>query len=157
LKKTLSSRIILTGKIDAFFCRSFRPEENMPKKILIVDDDPDVRLFLSTLLKDNGFDTVEASDGRAGLEKALSEAPSLILLDLMMPRKSGIAMLSEMRSSDSLRAIPVILVTGISGETGTDLKGFLSRGDFLPAGVIEKPVDSEELIRTVKEALGKGD
>lgn len=129
----------------------------MPKKILIVDDDPDVRLFLSTLLRDNGYDTVEASDGRAGLEKAASEAPALILLDLMMPRKSGIAMLSDLRSSDSLRDIPVILVTGISGETGMDLKGFLSRGDFVPAGVIEKPVESEELVRTVRETLGKGD
>lgn len=125
----------------------------MAKKILIVDDDPDVRLFLSTLLRDNGFETLEAPDGRAGLEMAISQAPALILLDLMMPRKSGIAMLSDLGRSERLRDIPVILVTGVAGETGMDLKGFLSKGDFMPAGIIEKPVEPDELINSVREAM----
>ena len=67
----------------------------MPKKILIVDDDPDVVLFLSTMLKDHGVGTIDAHDGQEGLEKAKAELPDLILLDLMMPKKSGISLLSE--------------------------------------------------------------
>ncbi len=125
----------------------------MPKKILIVDDDPDVRLFLSTLLRDTGFEPLEAADGLEGLELAASGNPSVILLDLMMPRKSGIAMLSDLNNNERLRRIPVIMVTGVTGETGIDLNAFLARGAFVPAGIIEKPVDPDVLIRTVKKAL----
>jgi len=125
----------------------------MPKKILIVDDDPDVRLFLSTLLKDNGFEPLEAANGIEGLELAELQGPCLILLDLMMPRKSGIAMLADLCSNERLRRIPVIMVTGVTGETGIDLNAFLARGAFVPAGIIEKPIDPDLLIRTVKKAL----
>ena len=59
----------------------------MPNKILIVDDDPDAVLFLSTVLKYHGYETIEAPDGQKGLETAKSENPDLILLDLMMPHK----------------------------------------------------------------------
>lgn len=125
----------------------------MPKKILIVDDDPDVRLFLSTLLQDNGFEPLEAANGIEGLELAQLQGPCLILLDLMMPRKSGIAMLSDLNKSETLRRIPVIMVTGVTGETGIDLNAFLARGAFVPAGIIEKPIDPDLLIRIVKKAL----
>ena len=98
----------------------------MPKNILIVDDDPDVVLFLSTVLKDHGYITVDASNGREGLERAKSDHPDLILLDLMMPQKSGIALLSDLRKDDALKEIPVIMVTGVSGETGIDVAGEVS-------------------------------
>ncbi|RJR26726.1 MAG: response regulator [Desulfobacteraceae bacterium] len=127
----------------------------MPKKILIVDDDPDVRLFLSTLINDHGFIALEAVDGHAGIETAKAEKPSLILLDLMMPKKSGIAMLADLKKEEALRNIPVIMVTGVTGETGMDLKGFFAKGSFLPAGILEKPIDPETLIEEVKKALGE--
>jgi two-component system cell cycle response regulator DivK len=69
----------------------------MPKKILIVDDDPDVILFLSTLLEDHGYQTITASNGRDGLRRTRSDCPDLILLDLMMPQKSGISLLSDLK------------------------------------------------------------
>jgi CheY-like chemotaxis protein len=133
----------------------------MPKKILIVDDDPDVVLFLSTVLKDNGYITVDAFNGQEGLERARSDHPDLILLDLMMPKKSGIALLSDLKRDDALKEIPVIMVTGVSGETGIDLDAFFKKGtagdpkrDALkPEGYIEKPVDPQKLLKLVKNVL----
>ena len=132
-----------------------------PKKILIVDDDADVVLFLSTVLKDHGYDTIEARNGLEGLEKARSDHPDLILLDLMMPHKSGIALLSDLNKDDKLKEIPVIMVTGVSGETGIDLESFFKRGAtgdpernaLKPEGYIEKPVDPQKLLKLVKKAL----
>ena len=133
----------------------------MPEKILIVDDDPDVVLFLSTVLKDNGYMTGYASNGREGLERAKSDHPDLILLDLMMPQKSGIALLSDLKKDDALKAIPVIMVTGVSGETGIDLEAFFKKGGtgdpeqntLKPEGYIEKPVDPQKLLKMIKEVL----
>ena len=133
----------------------------MPKNILIVDDDPDVILFLSTVLKDHGYITVDASNGREGLERAKSDHPDLILLDLMMPKKSGIALLSDLKKDDALKEIPVIMVTGVSSETGIDLEAFFKKGAtgdpernaLKPEGYIEKPVDPQKLLKLVKKAL----
>ena len=133
----------------------------MPKKILIIDDDPDVVLFLSTMLKDQGYGTVDARNGQEGIEKAKEELPDLILLDLMMPQKSGISLLSDLKKDADLKKIPVIMVTGVSGETGIDLESFFQRsstvgendGEMRPQGLIEKPVDPEKLLRLVKKAL----
>ncbi len=135
----------------------------MAKKILIVDDDPDVVLFLSTVLQDNGYATVEASDGRDGLQKARDELPQLILLDLMMPHKSGIALLSELKEDDRLKAIPVIMVTGVTGETGIDFESFLAArpreaspdGPPRPDGYLEKPVAPERLLALVERIVGQ--
>ncbi len=134
----------------------------MSKKILVVDDDADVLLFLSTLLQDHGYLTVEATDGQEGLEKASSEKPDLILLDLMMPHKSGIALLSDFSEDDRLREIPVIMVTGVTGETGISAGSFFKASDspdgnqhrLRPAGFVEKPIDSEELLKLIREVLG---
>ena len=133
----------------------------MPNKILIVDDDPDVILFLSTVLKDNGYIPYDASNGREGLEKARSDHPDLILLDLMMPVKSGIALLSDLKKDDALKEIPVIMVTGVSGETGIDLEAFFKKGAvgdpdrnaLKPEGYIEKPVDPQKLLKMIKDVL----
>jgi len=133
----------------------------MPYKILIVDDDPDAVLFLSTVLQDHGYETMDAPNGREGLEKAKSANPDLILLDLMMPEKSGISLLTDLKKDDTLKKIPIIMVTGVSGETGIDLESFFRRGnkgdpdrDILrPDGFIEKPVDPERLLALVKGML----
>ena len=133
----------------------------MPKKILIVDDDPDVVLFLSTALEDHGYSTIEARNGLEGLEKAKSKHPDLILLDLMMPHKSGIALLSDLKKDDALKEIPVIMVTGVSGETGIDLEAFFKKGAtgdpernvLKPEGYIEKPVDPQKLLNMIQEVL----
>lgn len=133
----------------------------MAKKILIVDDDPDVVLFISTVLGDHGYLTIDASNGQKGLEKARSDHPDLILLDLMMPQKSGISLLSDLKKDANLKDTPVIMVTGVSGETGIDLESFFGRRTTAgqgyapprPQGFIEKPVAPDELLRLVKKVL----
>ena len=135
----------------------------MAERILIVDDDPDVILFLTNVLQDHGYDTLDASNGQEGLELVKVEKPDLVLLDLMMPQKSGISLLSEIKRDEKLKRIPVIMVTGVAGETGIDLETFLKRGSgkgagnkpLNPEGYIEKPVDPDQLIKLIKELLEK--
>ncbi len=134
---------------------------NISKKILIVDDDPDIVLFLSTLLQDNGFSTIDAPNGQIGLEKVKSENPDLVLLDLMMPQKSGISMLEDLKKDNNLKMIPVIMVTGVSAETGIDLRSFFDRslngdkdgGLLRHEGFLEKPLDPQKVIRMLKKVL----
>jgi len=133
----------------------------MASRILIVDDDPDVTLFLSTLLRDNGYATDEARNGVEALERMQKVRPNLILLDLMMPQKSGIALLSDLQEEEALRNIPIIMVTGVAGETGIDLEAFLKRSEASsdapgPPRIteyLEKPVDPDRLLQCVREIL----
>ena len=135
---------------------------NVAKKILIVDDDEDVILVLSTVLQDKGYEAVHAMDGRRGLEVAKAESPELILLDLMMPQKSGISLLADLKKDAKLKKIPVIMITGVSGETGIDLESFFRKDDKTdletipprPDGYLEKPIDAVELVRLIEEFLG---
>ena len=84
----------------------------MSVSVLVVEDDPSVRGLLQTLLSAEGYEVATASDGLAGLVKATSSHPSLVLLDLMMPDLGGVRVLEEMRDDPELQDIPVIVVTG---------------------------------------------
>lgn len=130
----------------------------MPKKILIIDDEPDVLLFLGTLLKKNGYEVCEACDGVQGMKKLIEEQPDLVCLDLLMPEKTGIKMYREMRKDEHLKEIPVIMVTGIEAVDPWDFKGFKKfiheRSIPGPQGYIEKPIDKEQFIKAVREVLG---
>jgi DNA-binding response OmpR family regulator len=141
----------------------------MPKKILIVDDEPDTVTYISTVLEENGYTSIGAKDGVEGLELARKEKPDLVLLDLMMPKKSGISMFQEMRKDSSMSNIPVVVVTGVSEVTGVDFRNFMYKQPLrdekkfvettgltkytIPDGYIEKPFDPAELVKAVKEAL----
>jgi len=134
----------------------------MPKKILIIDDDPDVILFLETILTDNGYETYQANNGQEGLEVLKETRPDLILLDLMMPVKSGLGFFRDIKRTDEFKDIPVIMVTGVAGETGIDLEQFFKRGvkqregmELRPDGYIEKPIDPDRLIEMIKEIIGQ--
>jgi CheY-like chemotaxis protein len=143
----------------------------MSKKILIVDDEADQRTFLATVLEENGYASVGAKDGVEGLELLRKEKPDAVLLDLMMPKKSGISMFQEMRSDPDLSNIPVVVVTGVSEVTGVDFRNFMFKQPLkdekkfiettgltkytIPDGYVEKPVDPDELIKVIKEALEK--
>lgn len=129
----------------------------MSKKILIIDDEPDVLTFLGTLLRKNGYDVVEAADGVEGMKKVLEENPDLVCLDLLMPEKTGIKMYHEMRKDDSLKSVPVIMVTGfMTPKVGRmDFKKFIhERSIPAPEGYIEKPIDKDRFLAAVKEAVG---
>lgn len=130
----------------------------MPKKILIIDDEQDVLLFLGTLLRKNGYDVCEACDGVQGMKKVIEEKPDLVCLDLIMPEKTGIKMYREMRKDDQLKSVPVIMVTGIESVDRWDFKDFKTfireRSLPRPNGYIEKPIDKEQFLKAVKEVLG---
>jgi CheY-like chemotaxis protein len=142
---------------------------NMGKKILIVDDEADQRTFLSTVLEENRYASIGAKNGVEGLELLRQEKPDLVLLDLMMPKKSGISMFQELRSDPNLSHIPVIVVTGVSEVTGVDFRNFMFKQPLrdekkfvettgltkytIPDGYIEKPIDPDELIKIIKDVL----
>ena len=141
-------------------------EGSMPKKILIVDDEPDAISFVGSVLEDNGYDYVSADNGAEGLELAPKEKPALILLDLIMPEKSGILMFQELKKDPELSNIPVIVVSGASEVTGVDFRNFMFKQPLRkkkevdtsgetkftePNAFVEKPVDPDELIKVIKE------
>jgi len=127
------------------------------KKILILDDEPNVVAYLETLLQDNGYDTVSAGDGREGMEKARSEKPDLITLDISMPEESGIRFYRELKQDPDLAGIPVVIVTGVTGYGGKpeDFQKFISsRGKVPPPeGFVPKPIDRDELLKGVTSLL----
>jgi CheY-like chemotaxis protein len=137
------------------------------KKILIIDDDPDTLTYLSTVLQDHHYETITASDGDEGLKKLQEIVPDLILLDLMMPKKSGVKFLNEIKLNEALKHIPIIVESGASNVTGVDMKNYIENSPFrdrkdrrlgthidtTPQAYIEKPIDPKELIDTVKKFI----
>ena len=119
------------------------------KTILVVDDEPDVRTFLSTLFEDNGYATVMAQDGNEGLSKVKEKAPDLVTLDITMPNKSGVRFYREMKESAEWRKVPIIIVTGVSG----DFRTFISTRKQVPPpeGYLSKPIDKTEILNLVKK------
>lgn len=119
------------------------------KKILVVDDEPDMVTWITTIFEDNGYDTISASDGIEGFEKAKSEKPDLITLDISMDKESGLKALRHLQESEDTENIPIIIITGVS----VDLKRFIERNSKLkfPEAFLEKPIDKDELLNTVKK------
>lgn len=129
----------------------------MSKKILVIDDEPDMLTFLCTLLEDNGYVTCTATDGEEGMQKVKSEKPDLISLDLLMPNKTGIKMYRELRKDEATKGIPVVMVTGFGqGDVPSmDFKKWIhERAIKAPEAYIEKPVNAAELLDAIKKALG---
>jgi len=129
----------------------------MAKKILIIDDEPDMVTFLCTLLEDNGYETVTAVDGEEGLLKCKTDKPDLISLDLLMPNKTGIKMFRELRKDDEIKNIPVIMVTGFGKDDvpSMDFKEWIQKRAIRPPeAYIEKPVDKDVLLNAIKKAIG---
>ncbi|MBM4332881.1 MAG: response regulator [Deltaproteobacteria bacterium] len=121
------------------------------KKILIVDDEQDIQTYLSTLLEDNGYDTLLANDGEEALKQVEVSLPDLITLDISMPEKSGIKFYRDMKAEDRLKHIPIIIVTGIS----EDFKKFISTRQQVPPpeGYLSKPIDKEEILTLVRKFI----
>ena len=117
------------------------------KKILIVDDEEDIRLYLSTLLGDQGYETVLAKDGGEAWKQVEANSPDLITLDISMPEKSGIKFYREMKADERWKKIPVIIVTGVS----EDMRKFLSSRHQIPPpdGYVPKPIQQEEILALI--------
>lgn len=127
------------------------------KTILVVDDEPDVRRYLATVLEDAGFKVQTASDGEEALAMIQASPPDFISLDLLMPRKSGHRLLYELRKDKKLSRIPVLIVTAHArDELGrSDLQDLLDSSVMSGPGVyLEKPVDPVGYVRNIQRALG---
>jgi CheY-like chemotaxis protein len=127
------------------------------KTILFVDDELDMRIFLSTVLKTGGFEAVAARNAVEGLQKAREVHPDLIIMDVMMPIAGGVTLFQEVRQDQGLRGIPVIMLTGVSEKAfAHHLKMVnLPREDALtpPEAYMEKPLIPEKLLAKIRELL----
>jgi DNA-binding response OmpR family regulator len=121
----------------------------MPKNvILIVDDDPKSRKLLNTILKVEGYTTIEAINGKQGFELAKAQKPSLILMDIMMPVMDGLTALSLLRNDKATSAIPVTMLTSVGHELNRILSIDLGAVEY-----ITKPVDRIELLNTIRRLM----
>jgi twitching motility two-component system response regulator PilH len=130
----------------------------MTKKVLNVEDDPDIRTFVSTVVEENGYIPILAKDGEEGMRKVKEEAPDLIILDILMPKESGIKMYHELKTDPELKNIPVVMLSGVSKRTflrsQAALSEFGNEDVPEPQAYLEKPVEPEELAQNLKEILG---
>ncbi|RLE21638.1 MAG: response regulator [Acidobacteria bacterium] len=124
----------------------------MSGRILVVDDEPDVRTYLKTLLSKDGYQIEEASDGEEGLEVAQKVKPDLIFLDILMPKRTGIMLYRKLRKDPDLAKVPIVIVTGL-----TQYRSFFAQ-DFEevppPDAFVEKPPQREELLALAKKLMG---
>jgi CheY-like chemotaxis protein len=128
------------------------------KKVLVIDDEPNVVTYIETLLQDNGYDTVSAPDGEVGLEMAKKERPDLITLDITMPKKSGVGFYRGVREDEQLKSVPVVIVTAVTGWGGDpkEFEKFISTRSQVPPpdGFVPKPFEEEQLLKAVKDLIG---
>lgn len=130
----------------------------MGKKVLVVDDDPDIRMLNKSIVEESGYTPIEAENGEEGLKMAKKENPDLIILDVLMPKQSGVRLYRELVTDKSLKDIPIILLSGIAKSTFLRSQKALTQfgGAEVPEPEVylEKPIEPEELANRIKEALG---
>jgi CheY-like chemotaxis protein len=149
----------------------------MPKRVLVVDDDESTVKFLSVALRENGYEPISALDGDEGLQRVEDSNPDLILLDVMMPKKTGFVLFKQLRRNEKYKQIPVIMLTGVADVLEEDesqasddtferpydslreslkkaIKMMRDEGLVRPEMFIDKPIDPEELIEAVKGLVG---
>jgi two-component system phosphate regulon response regulator PhoB len=129
----------------------------MKKKILVVDDEMDIRIFISTLLETNGYKPLVAKDGEEGLKMIKESKPDGIILDVMMPKESGLKLYREIKSNENTSQIPVIMCSAVSKKTFFHSHKELDRyhGSSIPEpdAYIEKPPEAEELLSNLQRLV----
>ena len=144
------------------------------KQVLIVDDSEESVVFLSEILEEHGYPYRVARNGKEAMKAMRESRPDLVLLDVMMPQKGGVAVFQEMKKDPELEKIPILIITGASEATGVDMKtgeekpkesyaddftrrfGIEVRGQLkslTPEAFIEKPIDPEIIAKKIKEVL----
>jgi len=127
------------------------------KKVLVVDDDVDIRKVVSKLVEKSGYITIEAKNGVEGMGKVREDKPDLIILDILMPKESGIRMYRELKTEEALKDIPVIVLSAIPKKSffrsQKVLDEFAGESVPEPEAYIEKPEEPEELIALMKKIL----
>ena len=132
---------------------------SMTKKILIIDDEPDIVMYLKVLLENNGYSVITASNGQEGFELARTEMPDLVCLDIMMPRKTGVALYQEIKTDPKLKKLPCIIISAY--ESAYSFKGQAFRRLIQdrtipePLKFFEKPIDVNVFLEFIHGYLSK--
>ncbi|MCK4985164.1 MAG: response regulator [Desulfobacterales bacterium] len=128
------------------------------KTVLIVEDELDMRIFISTLLETSGYQPVMTRDGNEGMRKAKDVFPDLIILDVMMPGEGGVEMYRQLKTDQSLCDIPVIMLSAIAKKTFSHYLNMVNARlkDPIPDpdAYIEKPPEAEELLKMTTALIG---
>lgn len=130
----------------------------MGTTVLAVDDEAQTRDFVSAVLEENGYTPLLAENGEEALEIIRQNKPDLIILDIMMPKQSGIKMYRELKRAESWKDIPVIVCSGLPKRTYLRAQAALTEtsGESVPDpdAYLEKPVTPERLGATIKQIIG---
>jgi len=128
------------------------------KTVLIVEDEMDMRIFISTLLETSGYTPVVTRDGKEGLIKAREVSPDLIILDVMMPGEGGVQMYRQLKTDQTLKAIPVIMLSAVAQKTFSHYLNMVNaRLDCpipRPEAYIEKPPEADDLLKMAAFLIG---
>jgi len=124
-------------------------------KILIADDDPDIRVSLQAILESQQYTVVTAVDKKDGMEKIKAEKPDLAILDVMMSTwEDGFQMARELKKDPQFKDMPILMLTGIKNETGIDFKASAGDPTWCPVDVyMEKPIEPDVLLAEVSKLL----
>ena len=120
------------------------------KKILIVEDETTLQEALTEFLSAEGFEVLSALDGEKGLELAKSEKPDLVILDIILPKKDGYEILTEIKGGEDTKNIPVILLTNL--ESPEDIDKAFEKG--ASTYLVKSNYKLEEVVKKIKETLG---
>lgn len=123
-------------------------DPNRPTKVLVVDDEEDVRSTLCEFLGEHGFAAVEAADGEEALAKSFTEKPDLILLDLRLPKVDGYQVCQTLKGNPITSVIPIIMVTALNATPQKVMGMEYGADDY-----IEKPFDLEELLARIRMVM----
>ena len=123
----------------------------MRKKVMVIDDDKNAVKFLSVLLSENGYEPIVAHDGQEGLQKIEEQGADLIVLDVMMPKKTGFVLFKQLKTSDEYKDIPILMLTAVAES--------LMELDAEKEDTFERPYDSlrETLRKAIQEMRESGD
>jgi DNA-binding response OmpR family regulator len=149
----------------------------MSKKVMIIDDDENAVKFLSVVLSENGYESYAAYDGREGMDKLLETKVDLIVLDVMMPKRTGFVLFKQLKKNDDLKDIPVLMLTGVAAslqdfdseaddtfarpydslrdKLRATIQEMREDGDVKPEMFVDKPVDPDSFIAKIKELIGE--
>lgn len=131
--------------------------ESVRKTVLVVDDEPDITVYLAALLRDNGYETIEARSAEEATKRVLDSRPDLISLDLMMPEQSGLAFYRKLKMDARTKDIPAIFVSAFSSARDFRGSGFRrlvpDKEVPEPEGFVEKPVQPSHFLEAVRTAI----
>jgi CheY-like chemotaxis protein len=131
--------------------------EKEKRKILVVDDELDMRVYISTVLETSGYRAIVTKNGREGVEKTIETEPDLIVLDVMMPGEGGVLMYRTLKTDPKLKKIPVVMLSAVKKEIFFHYLKMLNvkieNNISEPEAYLEKPPDHEDLLKVIKKLL----